>query len=212
MRDASGHVLLHGDGASAVTEASVEHSRAHEAGDYASESVPNHVLVRRDLENGIALKWPYGSDTLVARNGVLLPGNALSVDPPAFGAAELSVPFQSQYITGPCTRRGGGRNGAAYWSCRAAILGGTLETPWSNVAIVRRHVVPIAHEWATLDLVAGLLLTSIGASFLVPPHTRRAVGEDVAIGVGFGVPGVLALLNGVGILLRSPYDETWPTN
>jgi hypothetical protein len=59
--------------------------------------------------------------------------------------------------------------------------------------------------------VVGVLLTSIGTSFLLAHRTPDSSSNDTAAGLVLGVPGALAILNGIGILTRSPYDETWAT-
>ena len=202
VRDALGRVTLQGDGEPREIRAFIEPSKAHAGRNLPPAQAPPRV--RRDATGEIALIWSDGPDTLVSGSGVVHAGNARALEARGLGDSELSVPFRSEHVDGPCVRHRG------YWTCKGADVIGALTTPWSNVSRVHRHVEPIAHEWGTFDVVVGVLLTSIGTTFLVPPYTRRAARDDVELGIAFAAPGLLALVNGVAIFFRAPYDENWP--
>jgi hypothetical protein len=204
VRDGDGRAAL-GDGESSgdlrVTRTSSERSRR------ANTDAPSHVRLARDADGAIVVDWEGVHDLLVASTGAVHAGNDLELGLPGLSATDLTVPVASAAEGAPCVHHSG--RGGSYWRCRRAEWSGTLATPWSNVASIKRHVVPIGHEWATLDLVGGAILTTLAVTFLVPPHDRRGATDDVTAGAVLGVPGILGLVNGIGILLRSPYDETW---
>ena len=166
----------------------------------------------RASHDGGALRihWPGRTDTLVSERGEVLGGNDTELAPPDMRAGALEVPVTSAGWFGPCTyvpARSGRSGHAAYKLCWKATWSGELTTPWSNVTRVRKRVVPLDREWASFDLVAAGILGTVAMTFLVPPHRFRSAGVDTAIGIGFSIPALLGLVNGIGILARSPYEE-----
>jgi hypothetical protein len=165
------------------------------------------VRVVRD-EGAIRLDWSNAPDVLVSESGMMHAGRGEPLELPNLDARALVLHARSIDFTGPCVPHTG-RRGGRIWECLGREWNGALVTPWSNVASVKRYVVPIDHAWASFDLVVGTVLTAVGTGFMLPPHNRRGATEDVAIGLTLSVPGVVALVNGIGILMRSPYHEEW---
>jgi hypothetical protein len=169
------------------------------------EALPLSVELGRATDTSIAVRWPRETHAILTVRGAIVPTSPNQIGLPNLHESEMRIPISDDFVSGHCAfvrgRRGGGG-----WSCLTGTLDVELRTPWSNVASVYQHVDPIAHGWGVLDLVLGTPLTLLGATYLAPPHDRRSPSSDREIGVILLVPGVLALLNGVAILLRSPHD------